>query len=349
MAIRLTIENVERLPNGGPLSFSSTKAFRIGRENCDWVLPDPDRFISGVHCEITTGDDGFWLADVSRNGTFLNGASSRMSSPHKLATADRIRVGRYVMSVSIDQREAERSIPPAMSHFAPKSGAADEPFFAGERGITLHSSNPGSASVAEQSLVSKPSPLAEPAHILCDIAAGAGVSPDVFLQRDPHEVAAEIGVFLRIVVDELAALLKARAAAKVLARASNRTILNSTGNNPLKFVPGAEEMLEKMFARRGQGYQDARHSLEEAFSDLKTHELATYSAMQSALGALLDELSPEAVERRVVASAFASKKARAWDAYVKVWESKEQGTDNGMLDAFLEHFSEAYAKASKQK
>ncbi|MCO5066557.1 MAG: type VI secretion system-associated FHA domain protein TagH [Rhizobiaceae bacterium] len=315
MTIRLTIENVDRLPNGGPPSFSSSGDFRIGRENCDWVLPDPDRFISGVHCEVRAADGGYWLADVSRNGTFLNGAGARIASPHRLAEGDRLRVGRYVISVAIEEAAP-----------VPKT----KPF-------------------GEPSVVTPPVRTEDAARILRDIAAGAGVSPDVFLQRDPQEVAAEIGVFLRIVVDELALLLKARAAAKVLARSTDRTILNSTGNNPLKFVPGTEEMLEKMFARRSQGYLDARRSLEDAFGDLKTHELATYAAMQSALAALLDELSPEAVERRIVSSAFASKKARAWDAYVKVWENKEQRNENGMLDAFLEHFSEAYAKASRQK
>ncbi len=150
---------------------------------------------------------------------------------------------------------------------------------------------------------------------------------------------------LRSVVDELALLLKARAAAKVLAKSAHRTMISAADNNPLKFVPGSEEILEIMFARRRAGYLDARHSIEEAFRDLKTHELATYAAMQAALSRLLDDLSPDAIEKKLPASSFASKKSRAWDAFVATWEAKEEAHENGMLDVFLAYFSEAYAKA----
>ncbi|WP_335930852.1 type VI secretion system-associated FHA domain protein, partial [Mesorhizobium sp. M8A.F.Ca.ET.182.01.1.1] len=40
--------------------------------------------------------------------------------------------------------------------------------------------------------------------------------------------------------------------------------------------------LEIMFAKRRTGYLDAKHSIEDAFRDLKTHEIATYAAMPAA-------------------------------------------------------------------
>ena len=134
--------------------------------------------------------------------------------------------------------------------------------------------------------------------ILRGIAAGAGVSPNIFLQRDQSDVAAEIGAVLRTMVEELAILLKARAAAKLMAKSGNRTMINAVDNNPLKFVPRPEEVLEIMFARRA-GYLDAKRSIDEAFQDLKTHEFATYAAMQKALARLLEDLSPEAIEAKV--------------------------------------------------
>ncbi|WP_394887187.1 type VI secretion system-associated FHA domain protein TagH [Mesorhizobium sp. AaZ16] len=185
--------------------------------------------------------------------------------------------------------------------------------------------------------------------ILRSIAVGAGISPDILLQRDPSDVAAEIGVVLRTVVEELALLLKARAAAKVLAKSANRTMISAVDNNPLKFVPRPEEVLEIMFARRRAGYLDAKHSIDEAFRDLKTHEFATYAAMQKALGRLLEDLSPEAIDKKVSGSAFASRKSRAWDTFVATWDAKEKPHENGMLDVFLAYFSDAYAKASKPK
>src|SRR5919198_1023702 len=85
MTISLRIDNVDALPDGGPLTYRASKrGFEIGREHRDWTLPDPNMFISGRHCEIRYEKGGYWLYDVSRNGTFLNGASQRVRSPHEL-------------------------------------------------------------------------------------------------------------------------------------------------------------------------------------------------------------------------------------------------------------------------
>lgn len=356
MDIRLTIRNVERLPDGGPTSYSARdRGFEIGRDGGDWSLPDPDLIISGRHCEIRFEKGGFWLRDLSRNGTFVNGSNQRLDGAYLLSAGDTIRIGRYVIDVSIEQgREAfAGAADPARNGRQPRrleDPARNAPFFPpDETRAAGHSRASLQLQSGRQLLSGNSAPAADPAGLLRDIAVGAGISPDTFTQRDPKEVAEEIGAVLRIVVDELASMLKARAAAKAMAKSSQQTMISSTGNNPLKFVPGAEEMLEKMFGRRSPGYLDARQSLEEAFRDLKTHEIATYSAMQAALARLLDDISPMTIESRLASSSFTSRKSRAWDAFVAAWEAKEQRHENGMLDAFLDYFSESYSKAAKVK
>ena len=358
MDIRLTIGNVERLPEGGPTSFTARdRGFEIGRDGGDWSLPDPQLIISGRHCEIRFEKGGFWLHDLSRNGTFVNGSNQRLVGAHLLSSGDTIRIGRYLIDVSVEQGR-EGFAGAAHHHPAGNGGQAPRlemspksaPFFPpDETRAAGHSRSSLQLQSGRQLLSGNSAPATDPAGLLRDIAVGAGISPDAFLQRDPHEVAEEIGAVLRIVVDELASMLKARAAAKAMAKSSQQTMISSTGNNPLKFVPGAEEMLEKMFGRRSPGYLDARQSLEEAFRDLKTHEIATYSAMQAALARLLDDISPLTIEGRVASSSFTSRKSRAWDAFVAAWEAKEQRHENGMLDAFLDYFSESYSKATKSK
>ncbi|MFH1797151.1 MAG: type VI secretion system-associated FHA domain protein TagH [Pseudomonadota bacterium] len=357
MDIRLTIGNVDRLPDGGPTSYSARdRGFEIGRDGGDWSLPDPQLIISGRHCEIRFEKGGFWLRDLSRNGTFVNGSNQRLDGAYLLKSGDTIRIGRYVIDVSIEQdREGFAGAahhPSENGRQAPLVGtsARDAPFFPpDETRAAGHSRASLQLQSGRQLLSGNSAPTPDPARLLRDIAVGAGISPDTFMQRDPQEVAEEIGAVLRIVVDELASMLKARAAAKAMAKSSQQTMISSTGNNPLKFVPGAEEMLEKMFGRRSPGYLDARQSLEEAFRDLKTHEIATYSAMQAALARLLDDISPLTIEGRLASSSFTSRKSRAWDAFVAAWEAKEQRHENGMLDAFLDYFSESYSKATKPK
>ncbi|MER8433112.1 type VI secretion system-associated FHA domain protein TagH [Mesorhizobium caraganae] len=336
MFISLQISNVDVLPAGLPPGYASRdRSFEIGREHCAWTLPDPDKFISGRHCEIRYEGGAYFLYDVSRNGTFVNGSSQRLAGPHRLAQGDRLRIGRYIVSVSIDDGNAAFGGHGSTQRQMPVAGSFPD-----------HVAAPRSPTAPPASVSSRPQQADE---ILRAIAAGAGIPPEVLLLRQPNEVAGEIGAVLRIVVDELVLLLKARAAAKVLAKTSDRTMINAADNNPLKFVPGTDEILDIMFARRRAGYLDARHSIEDAFHDLKTHEFATFAAMQAALARLLDDLSPEAIAKKLPPSSFASKKTRAWDALVATWRAKEEAHENGLLDIFLTYFSEAYAKAAKQK
>jgi type VI secretion system protein ImpI len=196
--------------------------------------------------------------------------------------------------------------------------------------------------------VASPARAAGPNNLLEALARGAGVPPDAFLGRDPQEVAFEVGEVLRIAIENLTQLLKARAAAKTMTKSASRTMISAADNNPLKFVPVAQEAIEIMFRRNRVGYMGARQSVEEAFADLKSHELATYAAMQKALARLLDELSPETIEAKVGTSAFPLKKGRAWDAFVARWEEKNANA-NGMLDAFLAYFAEAYDDVTRKK
>jgi type VI secretion system protein ImpI len=52
-------------------------------------------------------DGGYWLHDVSTNGTFLDGADSRLKAPYRLKNGDRFCVGHYIISAAIDGEEAD--------------------------------------------------------------------------------------------------------------------------------------------------------------------------------------------------------------------------------------------------
>lgn len=113
MTITLRIVDRDQLPDGGPIEFTAgTRGFDIGREqHLDWCLPDPERFVSGHHCQVRYQDGGYWLNDVSTNGTFVNGASVRVKSPYRLAHGDRLQIGNYQIMVMLDGERAEP--PPA--------------------------------------------------------------------------------------------------------------------------------------------------------------------------------------------------------------------------------------------
>ncbi len=114
--------------------------FSIGRGAAnDWVLPDPERFLSNRHCLLAYRSGGWQIADLSTNGTFLNGEAEPIGhgQPRELRDGDRLRLGAY----EIELRVAEAALPlraPAradpLDPFAIPARGADDPFGAPARG-----------------------------------------------------------------------------------------------------------------------------------------------------------------------------------------------------------------------
>jgi len=178
-------------------------------------------------------------------------------------------------------------------------------------------------------------------------ARNAGLPEDAFAGRDPSELAAELGLFVRIAAEGMRQLLDARQQAKRVSRSAHQTTVEALDNNPLKFAPTVEDALRVMFGPTMQSYLGAQDAFKQGFDDLKIHQVKTFSAMQKALKRLLDELDPSAVERtltddRGLAAVIGSRKARLWDAYVSRWHARTKNQKDGQLNAFMAHFAEYY-------
>ena len=121
MTLRLTLENVDRLPDGGPVTVSvKERGLEIGRHtHLDWTLPDPERVVSGKHCEIRYQNGEYWLYDLSKNGTYVNGSDIRLTAPHPLRNGDRILIGPYIVAIEIQGAGgAARAAPQASNDYA---------------------------------------------------------------------------------------------------------------------------------------------------------------------------------------------------------------------------------------
>lgn len=80
---------------------------RIGRaQDNDWILPDPDRYISSHHCKVEFRAGNWVLEDTSTNGVFINGSDvpASVEGAYSLKDGDRLRLGDYELLVSIDER-----------------------------------------------------------------------------------------------------------------------------------------------------------------------------------------------------------------------------------------------------
>ena len=75
--------------------------FSIGRDPANaWTIADRSLAISARHCEIVASSHGPALHDLSTNGTFVNGALSRLAGEHLLRDGDRFVLGPYEIAVS---------------------------------------------------------------------------------------------------------------------------------------------------------------------------------------------------------------------------------------------------------
>lgn len=125
MALKLTVLSEQRTQLGSRASIVfGVGGGSIGRaHDNDWVLPDPQRYLSAHHARIRFIGGSFHLIDTSTNGVFINDATGALGrrATHVLRDGDRLRLGDYELSVVIDTERAES--PEASAVFPVNPGA----------------------------------------------------------------------------------------------------------------------------------------------------------------------------------------------------------------------------------
>jgi predicted component of type VI protein secretion system len=111
MALKLTIIDDQRTqPARGGSIVIGVGGGGIGRaHDNDWVLPDPQRYLSAHHARVQFRDGAYYLLDTSTNGVYVNDGTVAIGrrAPYPLRDGDRLRMGDYELSVSIDTERGE--------------------------------------------------------------------------------------------------------------------------------------------------------------------------------------------------------------------------------------------------
>ena len=105
----------------------------IGRSaDNDWVLPDPQRFVSAHHARIHFRDGLYILEDTSTNGVYVNDDERPVSKrgAHVLQNGDILRFGEYQAVAMVETR-------PATADPAATEGPAG-PVFPDDQGLFGH-------------------------------------------------------------------------------------------------------------------------------------------------------------------------------------------------------------------
>ncbi|MGH8217752.1 MAG: type VI secretion system-associated FHA domain protein TagH [Steroidobacteraceae bacterium] len=161
------------------------------------------------------------------------------------------------------------------------------------------------------------------------------------------EVAGHLGAIVRIVVQGVIEVLRARAEVKNNFRMP-MTSIRAIENNPLKFSLNAEDALHNLFVKRNPGFLGPVEAFQEGFQDIASHELAMVAAIRAAYQSMLTKFDPTQLEetytRKLRRTSVIPLGARLkfWDMYCDQFEDIEKDAESSFQLLFGEEFAKAY-------
>ena len=181
---------------------------------------------------------------------------------------------------------------------------------------------------------------------------GAGVLGQRIDDSDPEAALRAAGKIFRAMAEGLREVLISRAAIKSEMRVA-QTMIRARGNNALKFAVTADDAVGSLLTPGRPGYMDPLAATQEAFADIKSHELAVMAGVQTALLALLRRFDPNALEERLSKSRLESmlpgaRKARYWDAFRLTYGDISREAEDDFQTVFGRSFAEAYLAQTRK-
>lgn len=198
---------------------------------------------------------------------------------------------------------------------------------------------------------SAPAPAAAPAPVqsaagsfdVDSFLRGAGIDP----RACPPETAAMLGQILKLVVQGTIDVLRARAEIKQEFRLQV-TRLKVSENNPLKFSVNAEDAMASLFNKRNAAYLPPVEAFQDAFEDIRHHQMAMLAGMRSGFDSVLERLDAanlqEQFDKQIKKGGLLSmsSKSRYWDLFEEYCRELGGDRENAFRRLFGEEFGSAY-------
>ena len=165
--------------------------------------------------------------------------------------------------------------------------------------------------------------------------------------RASPELAQQFGQILRVVVTGLMDVLRARERIKDEFR-MRMTTFKTTNNNPLKFSANVEDALHNLLVKRNAAYLGPVQAFEDAFQDVRNHQMAMLAGVRVAYEAMLKEFEPgrlqEEFDAHVKGGSFlgGSGKSKYWELYRNKFHDMVKDADTSFRKLFGDEFAKAY-------
>ena len=356
------------------------KGGTIGRafEN-DWILPDPEKYISARHATIDVKGGAYFLADTSSNGVYVNGSHEPLGrgNPRRLFNGDRLRLGDFEITVTIDEGEdlelpeepkptvVPDNIEQLVDETALKTGVAllDEDELTGDNEFQSALFGEGRLTVnAPLDSEPEPEPLLDevkPKKTTITIKAddlfdcfldGLGLTrADLHPSTDIADVMQNAGQVLREFVAGTDQLIAGRANYKQDFSLEQTTVL-PRHNNPLKLSENTTDSIKQLLVGRSGEYLGPRDAVREVCRDLQFHQEAFVEAMAKAFNEFSDRFDPD----ELVTTFDKSKKGGAllgglnqrkyWQLYTELYPVLTERGGARFPQIFVEEFVSAYER-----
>jgi len=353
----------------------------IGRSlQNDWILPDPDRYISGRHATIDFRGGMYYLADTSSNGVYMNDEAEPIGqgNPRRLFDGDRMRMGDFEFEITVDKGESlvmplepEPSVAP--DHI---EQFVDEDVI--ETGMQLLDESEITGDDEFQSMLfgdepDKAAPVPEPepeperaeksanddsadqnlnvtAEDLFDsFLDGLGISRvELHPAVNRPELMMTAGLVLREFVKSTISLLATRSNLKNAFRLDQTTVL-PRHNNPMKFSDNTNDLIKQLLIGGEGEYLGARDAVREANRDLVNHQNAFLDAMNTAFIEFAERFDPDELEEnfdRTIGSSLLSfsNKSKYWGLYRDLYPIMTEKGGGRFPQMFGEEFVKAYER-----
>lgn len=345
----------------------------------DWILPDPDRYISGRHATIDFKGGIYYLADISSNGVYVNEEMEPVGqgNPRRLFDGDHLRMGDFEMQVSIDSGESlvmpldedpgvapdnieqfvdEVSLRTGMKLLDEEEITGDEEFqsvlFGGgdkaepEPKVDTKTEEP----IKDVGTKASDAPVRVTAEDLFDsFLDGLGVNRvELHPSVNRAEMMMTAGQVLREFVKGMSDLLASRANLKNTFRLDQTTVL-PRHNNPMKFSENTNDLLKQLLIGGEGEYLGAQDSIREVCRDLINHQNAFLDAMNSAFIEFADRFEPDELQEgfdRTMGKKLFSFMAQMkyWDLYRDLYPIITEKGGGRFPQMFGEEFVRAYER-----
>lgn len=285
----------------------------VGRDRiCDWVIPDPTRTLSRLHCVFLLVDGAVTVRDESTNGVFGH-AGERLprSSSTPLELGQAVVLGAFLIRAEALMQTVDVSVP--------------------------------TSSGTLPALTDK-----TPAGRLLDaFCTGAQIDSSVLSAEDPTDVMRRLGAMYREMVVGLSKLVAERTRAKA-EYGLEWTAVQALDNNPFRWAPPQRVAVDLLQSRQ-EGFLSSEAAVRASFEDVGDHQVRLAAASQAAIDALLADLAPDTIAGALQGQPpFMKKRPEAlWAEYLRAHAKacKETGGRMGGL-AFREAYSQGALEPS---